>query len=54
VAHKFHTCSLKGIFPHAHVAVKINLIFLPPAGGKLCEAHLEKQKAAAQGRLLLA
>ena len=27
-----------GIFPHAHVAVKNDPKFFPPAGGKLCEA----------------
>ena len=37
-AQKVHTCSLRSIFPHAHVAVKNDLNFLPPAGGKLCEA----------------
>ena len=37
LAAKFHTGSLRGIFPHAHVAVKNDPIFLPPAGGKLCE-----------------
>ncbi|MFR3956831.1 MAG: hypothetical protein ACLTYE_09520, partial [Oscillospiraceae bacterium] len=37
-AHKFHTCSLSSIFSHAHVARENDCTFLPPAGGKLCEA----------------
>ena len=36
-AAKFHTGSLRGVFPHAHVAVKNDPNFLPPEGGKLCE-----------------
>ena len=40
-AAKTHTCSLRGIFPRAHVAVKNDPNFLPPAGGKLCEAGAE-------------
>ena len=38
VAYKFHTCSLSSIFSHAHVARENDFTFLPPAGGKLCEA----------------
>jgi hypothetical protein len=38
MAHEFHTYSLRGIFSHAHVARENNFTFLPPAGGKLCEA----------------
>ena len=41
-ASKFHTGSLRGIFPHAHVAEKNDLNFFPPAGGKLCEAFLTR------------
>ena len=37
---KFHTGSLSCIFSHAHVARENDLISLPPAGGKLCEAFL--------------
>ena len=39
-AAKFHTGSLRGVFPHAHVAVKNDPNFLTPAGGKLCEVFL--------------
>ena len=39
---KFHTGSLRGIFSHAHVARENDLISLPPAGGKLCEASLTR------------
>ena len=42
VAHKFHTCSLSSIFSHAHVARENDFTFLPPAGGKLCEAFLTR------------
>ena len=38
VAHKFHTCSLRSIFSHAHVSRGNDCNALPPAGGKLCEA----------------
>ena len=41
-AHKFHTCSLSSIFSHAHVARENDCTFLPPAGGKLCEAFLTR------------
>ena len=39
---KFHTGSPRGIFSHAHVARENDLISLPPAGGKLCEAFLTR------------
>ena len=38
VTDKFRTDSLRGIFSHAHVERENDLNFLPPAGGKLCEA----------------
>ena len=38
---KFHTGSLRGIFSHAHVARENDFNFLPPAGGKLCEAFFD-------------
>ena len=41
MAHKVHTCSLKSIFSHAHVVRENNFTFLPPAGGKLCEAFFD-------------
>ena len=40
ITDKFHTGSPRGIFSHAHVARENDLISLPPAGGKLCEAFL--------------
>ena len=33
--------SLRGIFSHAHVARENDFNFLPPAGGKLCEAFFD-------------
>ncbi|MFQ8779532.1 MAG: hypothetical protein ACLR5E_05735 [Oscillospiraceae bacterium] len=42
VAYKVHTCSLKSIFSHAHVARENDFTFLPPAGGHLCEAFLTR------------
>ena len=41
MAHKFHTCSLRSIFSHAHVARENDFTSLPPAGGKLCEAFFD-------------
>ena len=48
---KFHTGSLRGIFSHAHVARENDFNFLPPAGGKLCEAFLTRCAARAQALL---
>ena len=42
VTDKFHTGSPRSIFSHAHVARENDLISLPPAGGKLCEAFLTR------------
>ena len=41
VTDKFHTGSLRSIFSHAHVARENDFNFLPPAGGKLCEAFFD-------------
>ena len=39
-ANKFHTCRLRSIFFQVHAPAKNDSIYLPSAGGKLCEAFL--------------